>query len=298
MDPIVIGHRGACGYRPEHTAGSYELAAHLGADFLEPDLVSTRDGALVARHENEISTTTDVADHSEFVGRRTTKEIAGREVTGWFTEDFTLAELRTLRARERIPHLRPANTAYDGRFPIPTFADVQALAVQLSERYGREIGVYPETKNPEHFRALGLALEDPLVDALAGWSLPMYVQSFGDNLPALRPRLPDVPFVQLLSGAAAWEFSATAQYAQAVGPHKDRVDARFVADAHAAGLLVHPFTFRNENTFLPADLRRGEDAGAHGDAAAEYERFFALGVDGVFSDFPDVAVAVRTAMAG
>src|SRR5215212_7189710 len=133
MDPIVIGHRGACGHRPEHTAASYELAAHLGADFLEPDLVSTRDGVLVARHENEISTTTDVADHSEFAGRRTTKEIAGREVTGWFTEDFTLAELRTLRARERIPHLRPANTAYDGRFPIPTFADVKALAVQLSE---------------------------------------------------------------------------------------------------------------------------------------------------------------------
>src|SRR4051812_48909021 len=128
MDAIVIGHRGACGYRPEHTEGSYELAAHLGADFLEPDLVSTRDGVLVARHENEISGTTDVADHPEFADRRTTKVIGGKAVTGWFTEDFTLAELKTLRARERIPDLRPANTAYDGRFAIPTFAEVQAMA--------------------------------------------------------------------------------------------------------------------------------------------------------------------------
>jgi glycerophosphoryl diester phosphodiesterase len=305
--PVVIGHRGACGHRPEHTEASYELAAHLGADFLEPDLVSTRDGVLVARHENEISTTTDVAEHPEFAGRRTTKEIGGREVTGWFTEDFTLAELRTLRARERIPDLRPANTAFDGRCGIPTFAEVQAMAVRLSEELGREIGVYPETKHPQHFRDLGLALEDPLVDALAGWSLPVFVQSFGDNLPALRPRLPGIPFVQLLAGRDPVDLAAIAAYADAVGPYKERILPRdaegrsvapttFVDDAHAAGLLVHPFTFRNENAFLPAELRRGDDRAAHGDAAAEYERFYALGVDGVFSDFPDVAVAVRTAM--
>ena len=307
MDPVVIGHRGACGLRPEHTAGSYELAAQLGADFLEPDLVSTRDGVLVARHENEISTTTDVAAHPEFAALRTTKEIAGRPVTGWFTEDFTLAELRTLRARERIPELRRQNTAYDGRWGIATFAEVKAQAERLSAQLGREIGVYPETKHPEHFRALGLALEDPLVDALAGWSLPLFVQSFGDNLPALRPRLPGVPFVQLLAGRDAVDLGAIAAYADAVGPHKERILPRdeagrsleptsFVDDAHAAGLLVHPFTFRNENAFLPAELRRGADRSAHGDAAAEYERFYALGVDGVFSDFPGVAAEVRTAM--
>ena len=178
--------------------------------------------------------------------------------------------------------------------------------MRLSEEHGREIGVYPETKHPEHFRALGLALEDPLVDALAGWSLPLFVQSFGDNLPALRPRLPGVPFVQLLAGRDPVDFAAIAAYADAVGPYKERIlprdaDGRsveptsFVDDAHAAGLLVHPFTFRNENAFLPAELRRGGDRAAHGDAAAEYARFFDLGVDGVFSDFPDVAVAVRTA---
>ena len=308
MDLAVIGHRGACGHRPEHTAASYELAAQLGADFLEPDLVSTLDGVLVARHENEISTTTDVADHPEFAARRTTKEIAGKPVTGWFTEDFTLAELRTLRARERIPDLRPANTGHDGRHPIPTFAEVQEMAQRLSEQLGRAIGVYPETKHPDHFRALGLPLEDPLVDALAGWSLPVFVQSFGDNLAALRPRLTGVPLVQLLAGRAPVDLPAIAAYADAVGPYKERIlprdaDGRsleptaFVEDAHAAGLLVHPFTFRNENAFLPAELRRGDDRAAHGDAAAEYERFYALGVDGVFSDFPEVAVAVRDAMA-
>ena len=305
MDPIVIGHRGACGYRPEHTLASYELAARLGADFLEPDLVSTRDGVLVARHENEISTTTDVAEHPELAGRRTTKEIAGKEITGWFTEDLTLAELRTLRARERIPELRPGNTAYDGQFTIPTFAEVQALAIRLSEEAGREIGVYPETKHPEHFRDIGLPLEDPLVDALGGWSLPVFVQSFGDNLPALRERLPpSVPFVQLLAGRDPVDLIAIASNADAVGPYKERIlprdaDGRsleptsFVDDAHAAGLLVHPFTFRNENVFLPAEHRRGADRAAHGDAAAEYRRFYELGVDAVFSDFPDVAAAAR-----
>ena len=306
MNPIVIGHRGACGYRPEHTTGSYELAAHLGADFLEPDLVSTSDGVLVARHENEISTTTDVADRHEFAGRRTVKEIGGKAVTGWFTEDFTLAELKTLRARERIPDLRPANTAYDGRWDVPTFAEVQRLAVRLSEELGREIGVYPETKHPEHFRAIGLALEDPLVEALGGWALPVYVQSFGDNLPALRPRLPGIPFVQLLHGRAPVDLAYIATYADAVGPYKERILPRdeqgrsleptsFVDDAHAAGLLVHPFTFRNENAFLPSELRRGAGPAEHGDARAEYERFYALGVDGVFSDFADVAAAARPA---
>src|SRR3954471_20021478 len=144
MAPLIIGHRGASGYRPEHTLASYRLAPELGADYIEPDLVSTRDGVLVARHENEISGTTDVAAHPEFAGRRTTKTIDGAAVSGWFTEDFTLAELKTLRARERIPDLRPENTAYDGRFEVPTFDEVLELRARLSIELGRAVGVYPE----------------------------------------------------------------------------------------------------------------------------------------------------------
>jgi glycerophosphoryl diester phosphodiesterase len=303
MAVIVIGHRGACGYRPEHTLESYELAARLGADFLEPDLVSTRDGVLVARHENEISETTDVAARPEFASRRTVKEIGGREVAGWFTEDFTLAELRQLRARERIPSLRPANAAFDGRFVVPTFAEVVALAERLSDELGRELGLYPETKHPEYFASIGLALEDPLVEALGSIALPVFVQSFGDNLPALRPRV-RVPLVQLLGGRAPVDLAAIAAYADAVGPHTERIVPRdeagrslpptsFVDDAHAAGLAVHAFTFRSENAFLPAELRSSDDPAAHGDALAECRAFYDLGVDAVFSDFPDVAVAAR-----
>src|SRR5215208_3606484 len=164
--PLVIGHRGASGYRPEHTLASYELAARMGADYIEPDLVSTKDGVLVARHEPEISTTTDVADHSEFADRRTTKTIDGAPVTGWFTEDFTLAELKTLRAKERIPDIRPQNTAYDGLFEVPTFQEVLDLRKRLSKELGRRIGIYPETKHPTYFRSIGLPLEEKLVKAL------------------------------------------------------------------------------------------------------------------------------------
>src|SRR4051794_13877824 len=149
--PVVVGHRGAAGYRPEHTLASYRLAAEQGADYLEPDLVSTRDGVLVARHEPEIGGTTDVAHHPEFADRRTTKVVDGTSLTGWFTEDFTLAELKTLRATERIPHLRPANAAYDGRYEVPTFQEVLDLRAQLAEELGRPIGVYPETKHPTYF---------------------------------------------------------------------------------------------------------------------------------------------------
>src|SRR5690242_20240985 len=165
-DPVVIAHRGASGYRPEHTLASYRLAIAMGADFIEPDLVSTKDGVLVARHENEISGTTDVADHPEFADRRATKVIDGRPVAGWFTEDFTLAELKTLRAKERLPQVRPDNTRYDGMFEVPTFEEVLALAKQESRRTGRRIGVYPETKHPTYFDGIGLSLEEPLVAAL------------------------------------------------------------------------------------------------------------------------------------
>src|SRR5688572_15093190 len=179
---IVIGHRGASGYRPEHTLAAYELAIALGADFIEPDLVSTRDGVLVARHENEISGTTDVADHPEFASRRTTKVIDGVSFTGWFTEDFTLAELKTLRAVERLPAVRQRNTLYNGLFEVPTFQEVIDLARRTS-RGGRTVGIYPETKHPTYFQGIGLPLEEPLAAALQRNGLnsknaAVFVQSF------------------------------------------------------------------------------------------------------------------------
>ena len=331
--PLVIGHRGASGYRPEHTLASYELAARMGADYIEPDLVSTADGVLVARHENEISGTTDVADHPEFASRRTTKTIDGVPVTGWFTEDFTLAELKTLRAKERIPAIRQENTIYDGRFPVPTFQEVIDLSKRLSRELGRPIGIYPETKHPTYFQSIGLPLEEPLVrtlrrNGLDRRSAKVFVQSFEiRNLKALNSQL-RVPLVQLLSapstkpwdefaagGATTYGQMATpaglreiATYADGVGPSKDYIVPRdpvtgaslaptsFVEDAHAAGLQVHPYTFRNENTFLPAELRSNANPADWGDAISEYEQFFKLGVDGVFSDHPDTAVEARAGL--
>src|SRR5215218_895570 len=182
--PIVIAHRGASGYRPEHTLASYELAIGLGADFIEPDLVSTKDGVLIARHENEISETTDVAARPEFAARKTVKRIDGREVADWFSEDFTLAEIKTLRARERLPF---RDLSFDGRFEVPTFAEVLALARRKSAETGRTIGVYPETKHPSYFRSLGIPLEEPLLAELRDAGLPVYIQSFEvRNLQELR----------------------------------------------------------------------------------------------------------------
>jgi glycerophosphoryl diester phosphodiesterase len=310
--PVVIAHRGASAYRPEHTLAAYELAIALGADFVEPDLVATRDHRLVARHENEISATTDVAAHPEFADRRRTTVLDGAERTGWFTEDFTLAELKTLRARERIPELRPANAVLDGRSEIPTFEEVADLA----RRTG--VGVYPETKHPAHFRALGLPLEEPLAAALerrglARRSSPVFLQSFDPDSLRRLAALVDAPRIQLVGpGAGCADLTpaglrAIAGYADGLGPHKDQVasaegPATLVADAHAAGLLVHPYTFRPENAFLPGDLRRGDPehpdfARARGDTAGELRRFFELGVDGVFADHADTAVAARHAWA-
>ena len=321
MQPLIIGHRGAPGYRPEHTLASYQLAIRLGADVIEPDLVITADGHLVARHEPEISGTTDVAEHPELAGRRTTKLVDGVEVTGWFVEDLTLRELRTLRAVERIPALRPANRRHDRRHPVPTFAEILDLVRWASRRTGRRIGVAPETKHPTYFREQGRPLEPPLVRALVRARLDrpgagVYVQSFEvSTLVALRSVL-DVELVQLtaptgapydlaaagdprthadLAGPAG--LRAVARYAGLLGPDKAQVTPELVADAHRAGLRVVPYTFRNENAFLPADLRVGPDPAAYGDAAAEYARFFRLGVDGVFSDHPDTAVRARAAVA-
>lgn len=307
--PLVIGHRGAAGYRPEHTLASYELAARMGADVIEPDLVSTKDGVLVARHENEISGTTDVADHPEFAGRRTTKTIDGRPVTGWFTEDFTLAELKTLRAKERLPQLRQRNTIHDGRFSIPTFQEVLDLRARLSRELHREIGVYPETKHPSYFRSIGLDLDAPLVAVLRRNGLdhagaPVFVQSFEDgNLRELHRRL-HVPLVQLLSAGQPFDLADIATYADGIGPDKTMIVARdadgrslpptsLVADAHRAGLFVHPYTFRAENTFLPAERRSSADPAAYGDVLGELRQFYALGVDGVFTDNPDLGVQAR-----
>jgi glycerophosphoryl diester phosphodiesterase len=330
QSPIVIAHRGASGYRPEHTIESYRLAIEMGADFIEPDLVSTRDGVLVARHENEIGGTTDVKDRPEFIDRRTTKEIDGLPVTGWFMEDFTLAELRTLWARERLPEVRPEAAHHDDRYRIPTLDEVIVLAQEESARLGRTIGIYPETKHPSYFDSIGLPLEPPLLAALerAGWTEaadPVFIQSFEtENLRMLRRRT-GVRLVQLLEAQGPpWDLArrgdgrtyadlATpaglaeiATYADAIGPNKALVIPRdaegrmlpptpLVADAHAAGLQVHPWTFRRENVFLPADFRSGDitdPAFLHGpgDLRGEIAAYVAAGVDGVFADNPDVAV--------
>jgi glycerophosphoryl diester phosphodiesterase len=322
---LIIGHRGSAGYRPEHTLAAYELGARMGADYVEPDLVTTKDHVLVARHEPNITDTTDVADHPEFASRKTTKTIDGATQTGWFTDDFTLAELKTLRAKERLPLVRQRNTLYDGRYQVPTFQEVIDLVKRLSRELHRDIGIYPETKHPTYFRAEGLPLEELLVQTLNrnGLNRPgakVFVQSFEvNNLKALNKVL-RVPLVQLLDSpnlspadgsgktygqiATADGLKDVAEYADGVGPFKDYIIPRdasghslaptsFVADAHKAGLVVHPYTFRNENQFLPLEDRRGADPNAYGNAFAEDQRFFAAGVDGIFTDNPDTGVAAR-----
>ena len=296
--PIVIAHRGASGYRPEHALEAYTLAIDMGADVIEPDLVCTKDGVLVARHENEIGGTTDVAD--KFAGRKTTKTIDGSSVTGWFTEDFTLAELKTLRARER---LEMRSHAYDGQFPIPTFDEVLDLAAARSRDAGRAIGVYPETKHPAYFRSIGLPLEDRLLAALQRHGLtqktsPVFVQSFeASSLQYLRP-FTAVRLVLLAQHAVDItpdKLREIAIYADGVGVEKKLIlpvdvdggvgpATRLVRDAHAAGLFVHVWTLRREPQFLPARYA--------GDLAAEARAFVATGVDGIFSDFPDIVAGV------
>jgi glycerophosphoryl diester phosphodiesterase len=314
---LVIGHRGAAGHRPEHTLASYELAARLGADFLEPDLVATADGVLVARHEPELGTTTDVAAHPEFADRRTTRVVDGQRQTGWFVDDLTLAELRLLRAAERLPTLRPANIRFAGRYPVPTFAEILHLRARLSAELGRVIGVYPETKSPGYFTDRGVPLEPALVDALRAAGLdhpgaPVFVQSFDlASLRLLRTSL-RVPLVHLVDDdrpdlVTPDSLASIGNHADAVGVHKDLVIPRtalgtlaqpttLVDDAHAAGLTVHAFTFRDENAFLPADLRRGRGDAERGDGLAECAAFLRAGVDGLFADHPDTAVAARDAV--
>ena len=317
--PIVIAHRGASGERPEHTLAGYKLAIDLGADYIEPDLVLTKDGILVARHENEISETTDVAAHPEFAGRKATKTIDGAEVTGWFTEDFTLAELKTLRARERLPKLR--STEYDGQFEIPTFEEILILLAEVNKGRTKPVGVYPETKHPSYFVSIGLPHEAPLLAMLdrfgyRGRTAPVYIQSFEvGNLMDLRAKS-DLPLIQLMDAEggpadrpgnsyAAMTSPAglkmVAAYADGIGPNKAMVIPRaalgrlgkpttLVSDAHAAGLRVHPWTFRRENYFLPLGDKGSINPAGHGDLAGEIRAYLDTGIDGLFSDNPREAV--------
>jgi glycerophosphoryl diester phosphodiesterase len=339
--PLVIGHRGASGYLPEHTLASYWMAIEQGADYVEPDLVSTKDGVLVARHENAIAIvnpttgaliegTTDVMDHPEFASRKATKSIDGVSITGWFTEDFTLAELKTLRAKERLPALRVANTRFDRMFEVPTLEEVLALVESANERRRDRakalgtpnawtpIGVYPETKHPTYFQQIGLPLEEPLVRILNrnGYvraDSPVIIQSFETaNLRKLR-RMTNVPIAQLLNaGGRPWDFTVSgdprtyadlatpaglaeiATYATGVGVNTNLMiplvggklgtPTTLVADAHAAGLVVHGWTFRAENQFLPADFDIGTDPAAFGNLVGHIQAFLALGMDGFFTD--------------
>jgi glycerophosphoryl diester phosphodiesterase len=352
--PLVIGHRGASGYVPEHTLAAYWLAIEQGADYVEPDLVITKDGVLVARHENAIAivnadgsvreATTDVMDRPEFASRKTTKVIDGVTVTGWFTEDFTLAELKTLRARERLPALRSANTRFDGMFEVPTLDEVLALVAQANERRREQapraqggkpqrwqpVGVYPETKHPSYFQGIGLPLEEPLVRALHkhGYrerNAAVFIQSFETaNLRKLN-RLTRLPLVQLISASGRpWDFTASgdprtyadlakpaglaeiASYADGVGANTNVMipltaagtlgtPTSFVADAHAAGLVVHGWTFRAENNFLPNEFDVGTEPAALGQMAGQVKAFLKLGMDGFFTDHPFLGKQARDA---
>ena len=311
--PLVIAHRGASGYLPEHTLAAYALAIEQGAHFIETDLVSTGDGVLIARHENDLSDTTDVAE--KFPERRRTQLVDGQQVDGWFSEDFKLAEIKTLRARERLPF---RDQSSNGQFEVPTFDEVVQLVLSKSRESGRSIGIYPETKHPSHFAALGLALEEPLVAALERHKLnradaPVFIQSFEiGNLRKLH-ELTDVPLIQLVSAAPLAPFDQAsagtgltygdmmtesglrdiAAYADGIGPWKALVVPRdeegnlgpptsLIERAHAAGLAVHAYTFRSEARYLARQY--------DGDPAAEYRQFFSLDIDGVFTDFPDAAI--------
>ncbi|WP_326600055.1 glycerophosphodiester phosphodiesterase [Streptomyces sp. NBC_01803] len=324
--PTVIAHRGASGYRPEHTLGSYQLGLDLGAHVIEQDLVPTRDGHLVCRHENEIGGTTDVADHSEFAGRRTTKTVDGQSITGWFTEDFTLAELKTLRAIERVPDQRPDNTLYDGRWTIPTYEEVLRWAADQGRKRNEPVWLYTETKHPTYFRSVGLGLEEPLARLLREHGLHransrVLLQSFEPSSMERLAGLVDTPRVVLLSSAGSRPYDFTdsddprtvadlitrdglreiAGYAQGIGPTLDLVIPRrpdgtlgtpttLVDDAHDAGLLIHPYTARNENRYLPADFRRGDSPNGYGDVFGALRAYFETGIDGVFADQPDTAL--------
>lgn len=309
-DPLIFAHRGASGERPEHTRAAYALAIAQGADFIEPDLVISRDGVLIVRHENEIGETTDVASHPEFADRRTLKTVDGRLVRGWFAEDFTLAELKTLRARERLPQLRPANTAFDGQEPILTFEAVLDIAAAAG------VGVVPELKHPSYFAALGLPMEDALVvvlerRGLTGADAPVIVQCFEIGpLQRLRTRIA-TPLLQLVAGGGGPFDRPDLTYAAMVTPEgladiatyadwigtdtaliepTPGVPTALIAEAHAAGLKVSAWTFRAENAFLSEADRIGAEPAGHGRLRARLARFAGYGLDAAFTDHPGLFV--------
>ncbi len=326
--PLVIAHRGASGYVPEHTLGAYALAVMMGADYVEPDLVMTRDGKLVARHDNELGLTTDVAQHPEFADRKRTQKVDGVELTGWFSEDFTLAELKTLRAIEAHPHDPPGQCAPGRHLRDPHPAGDHRPGEKPADQPATHHRPVPEIKHGTHFQRLGLAMERPLVKTLhrngyLGPRAPVFIQSFEvNNLKELK-RLTGIRLVQLYGSGQPYDQQAAggsltyaematakglrqvARYAYGVGPDKSYViprDAngnlgqptRFVGDAHAAGLKVHPYTFRAENSFLPAEFRSADgNPQSRGDLAGEIRAYLDAGIDGLFSDQPDVAVRLR-----
>jgi glycerophosphoryl diester phosphodiesterase len=315
---VVVGHRGACAYRPEHTTASYELAIDMGADLIEPDLVVSRDGVLIARHENELSRSTDVAERPEFADRRTTRRVGRKRKTGWFAEDFTLAELRSLRAVERMPELRPLNTAYDGQFGVLTLEEVVELARRRSTPQ-RQVRVLAELKKPSWSAQRGqpmtelVAAELRRLDATAPDGT-VVLQSFdagalrrlradlGDGGPRMLQLVDVAPTDDALLTNAG--LRAVSTYAQGIAPSRDRILLRddagaltgvsdLVARAHHAGLFVVPWTLAAENAFLPRHLRIGTDPAATGDARGEARLLLTLGVDGVITDNPDVVAAAR-----
>ncbi|MHC1478641.1 glycerophosphodiester phosphodiesterase [Frateuria aurantia] len=323
---LVLAHRGASALRPEHTLAAYTQAIVDGADYIEPDLVATRDGYLVARHENNIAETTDVAAHPEFASRHTTKVIDGQQVTGWFTEDFTLAELKTLRARERLPAVR--GTHYDGQFQIPTLDEIIDFTAAQSSVLGRPIGLIPEIKHSTYFRKHGLAMEDRLLQILQAHAYtrtaPVEIQSFEvGNLKYLRERLrhsalrvrllqlldaPEQQPADVLAAGGSLTYAemerpqglaAIARYADAIGPSTRQIiplrpDGRLglptslVRDAHRAGLEVHVYTFRPENMFMARDFWQGSSSLARSPegSVSEIRRYLATGIDAFFTDDP------------
>ncbi len=318
-DLLIIAHRGASGDRPEHTLAAYERAIDQGADYIEPDLVVTKDGVLVSRHENEISGTTDVARREEFADRRRSKSIDGQLTAGWFAEDFTLAELRTLRAKERLPYIRPENARFNGLYQVPTLAEIVELIRAKEAETGRRIGIYPELKHPNFMlQEEGIDTVDLLLDELRDLGLtpddPVYIQCFEVGpLQRLNQRS-DFKLVQLISpdGGPADEPSmryaemvtpsgldAIAEYADAVGPHfglilqDDGTPKALVKDAQARGLKVHSWTLRRENTFMPAALQTNDNPRGVGGLPPLMGLMVAAGVDGIFTDHPGAAVTLR-----
>lgn len=309
---LVIGHRGAAGERPEHTLASYNRAIDSGADYIEPDLEPTKDGALVARHENDITNTTDVATHPEFAKRRKVRVVDGKRIDGWFTEDFTLAELRTLRAKEPLPEVRPASAMHDGLYQIPTFGEIAQLVRARSAEKRRVIGIYPEIKHPAYYKARGIDATAMLMAALKAEGLdkpgsPIFIQCFEVGTLQRLHGQTSLPLVQLVEAEGApvdrpdWTFAQmmtpaglreVAKYAAAIGVNArlvigpDGKPTPLVADAHAAGLKVHVWTLRRENRYLPAALRIGSDPNAPGNFALAWQILKAAGVDGVFTDNP------------